>query len=129
MMRTITKNDRPSKREIDNRLKEAREALQCGRGFFANEPKIVGELMALQIEDTSRVWDLILELLEELTLDDYTGGHPPQRSYEPSIAECELWAFVWHSVCLGKKMYLKFAVKNGCFYYVSLHESKFPRRE
>lgn len=54
MMRTETQTTRPTKREIDNRLKDARAALQSGRGFFANEPKIVGELMALEIEDTPR---------------------------------------------------------------------------
>ncbi|NGX59439.1 MAG: hypothetical protein KR126chlam3_00590 [Chlamydiae bacterium] len=93
MIRTSAQQIRPTKREINNRLKEAREILRCGRGFFANVPKIVGELTALDIGDTNEIWDLILELLEELTLGDYDGGHPPQKSYESSIADCELWAF------------------------------------
>ena len=72
---------------------------------------------------------MIESLLEEIELSDYDGGRPPQKSYESVIADLELWAFAWNSNLLGKKMYLKFSIKNGCFYYVSLHKSKEPARE
>ena len=109
-------NSRPSKREIDKRLKEAKQALQNQRVAFASEPKIVGELMALEIGDTDEVWALILDLLEELELDDYSGKYPPEKSYEPTIADCELWAFSWYSALLKKTMYLK-----GCGESIALN--------
>ena len=122
-------HSRPTKREIDKRLKEARQALQNGQVAFANEAKIIGEIMALEIGETNEIWALILDMIEELELDDYDGHHPPQKSYEPAIADCELWAFTWNSALLKKVMYLKFAIKEGCFYYVSLHKSKFSKEE
>ena len=80
--------------------------------------------MELDIGDTEEVWPLIIELLEEIEIDDYTGSRPPMRSYEPNIANCELFAFSWLSRKLQQEMYLKFAVKEGDFYYVSLHKSR-----
>jgi hypothetical protein len=117
--------NRPSLREIDKRLKEAKDALCKRRTLFANPAKVVEELSKLEIGDSDEIWELILLLLEELQLTDYKGGHPPQKSYERAIAECELWAFSWTSPRLKKQMHLKFALREGIFYYVSLHESKF----
>lgn len=115
---------RPSRREIDKYLKEAHDALHNKRALFCNPAKVVGELMKLGIGDSYEVWQLILQLLHEIQLEDYAGGHPPQKSYEPTIAHCELWAFAWQSKLLGKQMYLKFAIKDKTFYYISLHESR-----
>ncbi len=120
--------NRPSAKEIDKRLKEAKEALRNRQALFANPAKVVGELENLDIGDSEEVWELISQLICELQLTDYAGGHPPQKSYEPLIADCELWAFSWTSTVLKKQMYLKFSIKEGTFYYVSLHESKFPKK-
>jgi hypothetical protein len=70
------------------------------------------------------LWELILGLLEEIVPDDYVGAHPPMRSYEKTIEGKELLAFSWWSKRLEKKMYIKFALKDNKFYYVSLHEDK-----
>ncbi len=117
-------DSRPSKREIDKKISAAKKALSENRGYFANSSKIVGELMELDIGDTEEVWPLIIELLEEIEIEDYTGSRPPMRSYESNIANCELFAFSWLSRKLQQEMYLKFAVKEGDFYYVSLHKSR-----
>lgn len=108
-------NLRPSPKEIDKRLCEAKKSVERRRVAFANEIKLVGELMSLGIDDTDEVWDLIEELLDELRLEDYVGGHPPKRSYEPKIANRELWAFCWDSKKMNECMYLKFALKEDCF--------------
>ena len=55
---------------------------------------------------------------------DYAGTWPPQKSYEKTIAGKELFAFCWHSEKFGKKMYIKFALKENRYYYLSLHKSK-----
>jgi hypothetical protein len=95
---------------------------------FANHPKIVGELYELGVSEGSELWDLIMELLKEIKSKDYDGGHPPQASNEKAIRGKDLWAFAWDSIILTKRMYLKFALKDNIFYYVSLHESKFLPR-
>jgi hypothetical protein len=84
----------------------------------------VGELYDLEIESPNQVWKLIIELLDEIFPKDYAGGRPPQTSYEKPIEDQELFAFCWNSKKLGKIMYLKFALKENRYYYVSLHRSK-----
>lgn len=121
MSSTVT---RPTHREIDKRLREAQQALDQGKALFATPSKAVGELLELGIDETEQLWPLVSGLLDELSIGDYAGAKPPFRSYEPSVANCELWAFSWKSKSLGKMMYLKFAMKGGCYYYISLHESR-----
>jgi hypothetical protein len=92
--------------------------------LYANPAKVVGELNELNILDSGGVWELIRDLLKEIAPQDYAGGKPPQKSYEKVIMNRELFAFCWCSTKLAKKMYLKFALMNNRFYYVSLHESR-----
>jgi len=127
--RVIKTVNRPSAKEIDKRLKEAKDALRNRRTLFANPSKVVGELARLEIDDSDDVWELISLLIDELQLCDYAGGHPPQKKLRNSIADCELWAFTWMSSVLKKQMYLKFSIKERTFYYVSLHESKFSKND
>ena len=109
---------RPTYREIEKRLKEAKEALEAEprRAKFANPNKCKGE----QIEP-----GLILKLIKgEIRPGHYKGAYPPLKSYESAIKNCDLWPFSWDSDRLERRMYLKFAIKDGNFYYVSLHEDK-----
>lgn len=116
-------HSRPSEHELCKRIEEAKNFLDKQNGLFANPAKAVGELYSLNIGDTNELWVLIRQLLEELTPQDYAGGRPPQKSYERVIANHELYAFSWDSRTLNHKMYIKFALKQNRFYYVSLHAS------
>jgi hypothetical protein len=49
---------------------------------YANLNKVVGELYELEIESQNQIWELILELLDEISPKDYVGGRSPLRSYE-----------------------------------------------
>jgi hypothetical protein len=115
---------RPSNRELTKRLDEAKEFLKNRHGVFAIPSKVVGELNDLDIGDANDVWQLIRELLEEISPKDYKGSKPPQKSYEKVIAGSELFAFSWWSTQCAKQMYIKFVLKNERYYYVSLHQSR-----
>lgn len=115
---------RPSDRELYKKIEEAKTYLRGQNGLFAHPAKAVGELEALEIGDTSEVWALIQAFLEEIKPADYAGTRPPLRSYEKIIEDCELFAFSWLSKKVERKMYIKFALKNKRYYYVSLHEDK-----
>lgn len=117
--------NRPSDGELDKKIKAAQAALTSQSGFYANLNKAMGELNELEIGSPHQVWHLILELLSEIHPKDYVGKRPPEPSYERSIEGKELLAFCWDSQKLGKKMYIKFALKEGKYYYVSLHRSRF----
>ncbi|MEM8727697.1 MAG: hypothetical protein AAGE99_03195 [Chlamydiota bacterium] len=120
---TYDKN-RPGPGEIDKRIEAAKKALQRREMILANPSKNVGEINDLELGDTSELQPLIIKLLEEISLSDYVGKRPPTRSYERSIKDCELWPFSFMSKELGKRMYLKFAIKNGRFFLVSIHKDK-----
>jgi hypothetical protein len=120
---------RPSDRELLKRISEAKEYLKNQRGLFANLSKAVSELNDLNICDSNEIWQLIQQLLEEITPQEYKGTRPPQKSYEKAIAGHELMAFSWCSEKLGKKMYIKFALKNERYYYVSLHACRSQEQE
>jgi hypothetical protein len=62
---------RPSDRELTKRLNEAKEFLKNRYGVFVNPSKVIGELNDLDIGDTNDVWQLIRELLEEISPKDY----------------------------------------------------------
>ena len=119
-------SNRPSINELSKKIKAAKAALIAQNGFYANLNKAVGELYELEIESPNQIWKLILELLDEISPKNYAGGRPPQRSYENAIKNQELFAFCWDSQKLGKKMYIKFALKENRYYYLSLHRSKEP---
>lgn len=118
---------RPSDKELAGKLRAAKVALQLSPGFFADPGKVVGELNDLGIGRSSEVWPLIQRLLDEIGPSDYSGGRPPYKAYEKSIEGRELFAFSWVSQELGLKMYLKFALKDNRFYYVSLHQDRPPK--
>ena len=115
---------RPSDGELDKKLKAARAALTAQNGLYVNVSKVVGELYALEIESPDQIWKLILALLDEITPGDYVGARPPLKSYEKVIENQELFAFCWDSTKFGKRMYIKFALRENRYYYVSLHRSK-----
>jgi len=117
-------NKRPSDHELTQRLNEAKKFLKNRQGIFAIPSKVVGELNDLDIGDTNDVWQLIRDLLEEISPKDYKGSRPPQKSYEKAIAGSELFAFSWWSTKCAKQMYIKFVLRNDLYYYVSLHESR-----
>ncbi|MEI6242712.1 MAG: hypothetical protein WCP39_04825 [Chlamydiota bacterium] len=117
-------SNRPSVKELNVKIKAAKAALIAQNGVYANLGKAVGELYELEIESPNQVWKLILELLEEINPKDYAGARPPQRSYEHATKNQELFAFCWNSQKLRKKMYIKFALKESLYYYISLHRSK-----
>jgi len=119
---------RPTYKELTGKLNEAKRALETAEGTFANPGKVVGELDELGISESHEVFPLIGILLLEIRSTDYAGGRPPKTSYEQSIDGLDLFAFAWHSKELKKQMYLKFALKNGRYYYVSLHPDR-PKKK
>jgi len=114
---------RPSKKEIYGKIAQAKDAIQNGKCLFGNPEKVVGELDDLELT-TEDCWDCISNCLDEITSSDYAGKRPPDISYEKKIKNKELFAFSWASDYMGKKMYLKFVIRNEFFWYVSFHESK-----
>lgn len=115
--------DRPSHKEINRKIKQAREAVSDGQFSILNPVIIAADALDLGIhlQDISYV---LIELLEEITPNKYAGQYPPQRSYEHEIEGGELLAFRWLSKKLGCGIYLKFTIQGNRMWLVSLHEDR-----
>ncbi|MES2273501.1 MAG: hypothetical protein V4487_04865 [Chlamydiota bacterium] len=124
----MTWKQRPGYKELLNKISQAKTAISEKRHLFGPQlEKLVDEFMELKIGNAQEIWPLILELLDEIKVENYAGTHPPIKSIENNL-NCELYIFVWDSKKTRSNMYLKFAIKNETFYYISLHKSNRPAK-
>jgi hypothetical protein len=115
--------DRPSHKEIDRKIKQAKEAVLENHLSFIDAASIAADALELGYM-VSEISDILVDLLAEITPKEYVGKSPPQRSYKETILQCELFPFKWVSKRLGCTAYMKFAFKNEQLWLVSLHEDR-----
>jgi hypothetical protein len=119
---------RPSDREIWKKIADALEALRAGRWQPGIAKHFADDMAELELDSTPDLAALLIQFLEEIKqagpVACYKGTRPPQKSYESEIENLELWAYAWHSGRFGKRMYLKFALKNQCYINVRCHENR-----
>ncbi len=115
--------DRPFHKEINRKIKQAKEAVSENQFSILNPVIIAADAIELGV-DLQNISFILIDLLEEITPNHYTGQYPPQRSYEHDIEGYELLAFRWLSKTLGCRVYLKFTIKGKRMWLVSLHEDR-----
>ena len=115
--------DRPSHKEINRKLKQAKEAVSENQFSILNPVIIAADAIELGV-DLQNSSFILIDLLEEITPNHYAGQYPPQRSYEHDIEGYELLAFRWLSKTLGCRVYFKFTIKGNRIWLVSLHEDR-----
>lgn len=119
---------RPSRAEIINKVSDAISAIEAGKKTIPVSKHFSSDQHDLGIEDTKKLWPLIISLLKEIKDigpgESYAGSRPPQKSYEVKTEGLELWAYSWESESMDKKMYIKFCLKNGFYYYMGCHEDR-----
>lgn len=120
----MTAFQRPSVAELNCKIQTAIAIVAGGaKFFFANDLASMAEIRSEDF-NIDEIESIVLECLQEIMANDYAGGRPPYKSYEDKIKNSDLFAFAWHSKSRKKRMYLKFVIKNGCFFYVSFHEDR-----
>ncbi len=115
--------DRPSHKEINRKIKQAKEAVSENQLSVLNPLIMAADALELGL-DLRNISDILIDLLEEITPKHYVGQYPPQRSYEHEIEGYELLAFRWLSKKLGCRVYLKFTIKSNRMWLVSFHEDR-----
>jgi hypothetical protein len=120
---TIIFMNRPSHKEINRKIKQAKEAVLENRISVLNPVSVAADTLELGIhlQDISYI---LIDLLEEITPNEYAGQYPPTRSYEHEIEGYELLAFRWLSKKLGCRIYLKLTIQGNRMWLVSLHEDR-----
>jgi len=114
---------RPSHRELDGKIRKAREAVQRSQLLILEPAVLASDALELGF-DIQDIPEILLDLLDSVSPREYIGQHPPERSYKDQIIDCELFAFQCFSRYLGCNVYLKFALKGEHLWVVSLHEPK-----
>ncbi len=115
--------DRPSHKEINRKIKQAREAVSKNQFSILNPVIIAADAIELGV-DLQSISFILIDSLKEITPNHYAGQHPPQRSYEHDIEGYDLLAFRWLSKTLGCRVYLKFTIKGKRMWLVSFHEDR-----
>lgn len=116
--------DRPSHKELFGKLRSARQAIEAGRVALLNQLAVAMDAIDLDYSIETDLNAVLIELLEATTAADYAGARPPQRSYEQDIKGLELFAFVVESKRFKCRVYYKFALAQGVFWLVSLHQDR-----
>lgn len=119
----MEKMERPSKRELYQKIKQAKEAVSSDSLLIFHAEVIAEDAIDLGylVNDIKAV---LLTIFDEIDLDYYAGSHPPQKSYETQIKGSELFAFRWKSKYFGCEVYLKYCLKGEKMYLVSLHQNR-----
>lgn len=123
---TTSNLKRPSVKEIQAKIRAAKQTCRKGNVLFVDPIVIESDLLELDLL-VDEFLDKLPSLLDELRPENYVGSRPPQRSYKPAIKDCELFAFAWLSQLVGCRVYFKFCVKGSALYIVSFHKDR-PRR-
>lgn len=72
---------RSSLKELNNKILQAKNAVTKGSLFLLDPVVIAADALNLGYL-INEVNEVLIEILNELKLDYYVGGRPPQRSYE-----------------------------------------------
>ena len=114
---------RPSTKELNNKIRQAKEAVQNGEILIIYPIVIASDAIELGYQ-ISELQEILSYILVEISPEYYTGSYPPQRAYKKEITGLELFAFRWNSKIFGCKTYLKFSLKQSNIFLVSLHPDR-----
>ena len=122
-----TNMDRPSDKELFDKLRQALIAAQNGQVFLLDQDTLAEDAIDLGYSIEEELSEVLIELLKEAGVADYAGSRPPQRSYKDEIQNLELFPFSPHSTRFECRVYLKFAIHGGSLWLVSLHKDRPPK--
>jgi hypothetical protein len=113
----------PSHKTIVGKLEFAAKAVEKGNLLLVAPDVIAADLTELGCR-VDELPHILRELLEVTKPKDYTGTRPPQKSYEPDITGCELYAFKTVSKMTGCTVYYKFTINEDYLWLISLHRDR-----
>ncbi len=95
-----------------------------GQVLLLNPAALAVDALELGYSIESELLKVLKALLEKTTPSDYTGGRPPQRSYEQDIAGLDLFAFTVDIDRFSAPVYFKFTLFENVLWLVSLHKNR-----
>ena len=116
--------ERPSHKELSNKLRQARIAVSKGLIILLNQDIIAADAIELKYTIKTELVPILQELLDYTTPGHYAGSRPPQKSYQREIEGLDLFPFVADCSRLKCRVYYKFALFEGRLWLVSLHQDR-----
>ena len=120
---------RPSYKELENKIREARRAVREGRVLILEQEAVAADAIHLGYLVETELLEVLRGILDETSPGHYAGTRPPQRSYERQIEGLELLSFTVASARFGCRVYCKFALTQEVFWLVSLHQERKSKKE
>jgi len=121
--------DRPTPKELFDKLRKAREAVHDRRLFLIDQDIIAEHAIELEYDIGLDLQYVLEELLSLASMENYAGSRPPQKSYKDDIKNLEIFPFVVHSPRFGCRVYLKFVINNLGLWLISLHKDRPPSKD
>ncbi len=115
---------RPSHKEITNKIIQAKEAVRNNHLLFINQSSLVSDALELGYLFRTEIKEILTDLLNKASPENYAGLKPPLKSYEQKIYGSELFAFRTESDILNGTIYFKFVLANSHMYLISLHKHR-----
>jgi hypothetical protein len=114
---------RPSHKELTGKIRQAKEAVAKGAILIINASVVAADAIELGY-DIKELQTWTMQILDQIDPGNYTGRRPPERSYEREIKGLDLYVFRLFFTPFGCEIYLKFALSQGHFWLVSLHQNR-----
>ena len=86
----IASLERPTVKELDKKIRTAREVFSRDGYRPANPAKLAADFSKLRLFDLNRQTGAIAAVLSEIGAKYYCGSHPPDQSYEDSTKNADL---------------------------------------
>ncbi len=113
--------NRPSHKELSQKIAQAIAAIENGNIRILNMLSFMADADELGYVIDTDLNELLVELLNKSSLDNYEGSRPPQKAYQQKIIGAELFAFSVLETSLTRPVYYKFSIVEEVLYIVSLH--------
>lgn len=116
--------NRPTYRELDKKLTEAKGAVSEGSVNLINPEAVAVDAIELGYRIDDELLDALDSVLDVFSPDDYVGGRPPARSYENKIVTSDLYAFRAESGRFDCQIYFKFTMIHSELWVISFHKNR-----
>jgi hypothetical protein len=120
--------NRPTYKELDNKINEARNAVEQGLVNLINPEALASDALELGYSINDELISSLSSVLDETQPDHYAGKRPPALSYEHTIMTNALYAFRTKSAFFSCLVYLKFTLFENELWVVSFHKNRQKQR-
>ncbi len=119
--------NRPTYKELDKKLSQAKKAVESGLVNLINPQAIASDAAELGYRIEDEFIESLTSVLESTSPAHYVGERPPGLSYENTIIASVLYAFRTKFDSFNCLVYLEFALFENELWVVSFRKNRNPK--